>query len=149
MILAALAALALYDTPGLQKQAPPSTPKGYPQPNQQQQQQQKEPQKELLINPVSKPSTCTRKTKNGDTVSMHYKGSLDNASGRQFDSSYDRNEPITFQLGKGQVIPGWDIGLVDMCEGEKRELVIPPHLGYGAKGAGGVIPGGATLFFCC
>ncbi|CAK9805173.1 Peptidyl-prolyl cis-trans isomerase FKBP14 [Anthophora plagiata] len=59
----------------------------------------------------------------------------------------DRDQPFTFQLGVGQVIKGWDQGLVDMCVGEKRKLTIPPELGYGEKGAGNVIPGGATLLF--
>ncbi|KAF3420775.1 hypothetical protein E2986_04412 [Frieseomelitta varia] len=61
--------------------------------------------------------------------------------------SLDRDQPFTFQLGVGQVIKGWDQGLVDMCVGEKRKLTIPPELGYGEKGAGNVIPGGATLLF--
>ena len=61
--------------------------------------------------------------------------------------SYDRDQPFNFQLGAGQVIKGWDQGLLDMCVGEKRKLVIPPHLGYGDRGAGNVIPGDATLFF--
>ncbi|XP_017760330.1 PREDICTED: peptidyl-prolyl cis-trans isomerase FKBP14, partial [Eufriesea mexicana] len=59
----------------------------------------------------------------------------------------DRDQPFTFKLGVGQVIRGWDQGLVDMCVGEKRKLTIPPELGYGEKGAGNVIPGGATLLF--
>ncbi|KAJ8954905.1 hypothetical protein NQ318_016845 [Aromia moschata] len=59
----------------------------------------------------------------------------------------DRDQPFTFQLGVGQVIKGWDQGLVDMCVGEKRKLTIPPSLGYGDRGAGNVIPGGATLLF--
>ncbi|OAD55122.1 Peptidyl-prolyl cis-trans isomerase FKBP14, partial [Eufriesea mexicana] len=61
--------------------------------------------------------------------------------------SLDRDQPFTFKLGVGQVIRGWDQGLVDMCVGEKRKLTIPPELGYGEKGAGNVIPGGATLLF--
>ncbi|KAL7045806.1 hypothetical protein ACKWTF_002345 [Chironomus riparius] len=61
--------------------------------------------------------------------------------------SYDRDQPFTFQLGAGQVIKGWDQGLVDMCIGEKRKLTISPSLGYGDRGAGNVIPGGATLLF--
>lgn len=61
--------------------------------------------------------------------------------------SLDRDQPFTFQLGAGQVIKGWDQGLVDMCVGEKRKLTIPPSLGYGDRGAGNVIPGGATLIF--
>ncbi|OWR42738.1 hypothetical protein KGM_206800 [Danaus plexippus plexippus] len=78
-------------------------------------------------------------------LTMHYTGTLEN--GHKFDSSYDRDQPFTFQLGVGQVIKGWDQGLVDMCVGEKRKLVIPSSLGYGDRGAGNVIPGGATLFF--
>ncbi|KAF5302686.1 hypothetical protein FQA39_LY10182 [Lamprigera yunnana] len=61
--------------------------------------------------------------------------------------SIERNQPFSFQIGTGQVIKGWDQGLLDMCIGEKRKLVIPPSLGYGAQGAGDVIPGGATLIF--
>uniref|UniRef100_A0A182PD25 peptidylprolyl isomerase n=1 Tax=Anopheles epiroticus TaxID=199890 RepID=A0A182PD25_9DIPT len=61
--------------------------------------------------------------------------------------SFDRDQPFTFQLGAGQVIKGWDQGLTDMCVGEKRVLTIPPELGYGDRGAGNVIPGGATLVF--
>lgn len=59
----------------------------------------------------------------------------------------DREQPFSFQVGVGQVIKGWDQGLLDMCVGEKRKLTIPPHLGYGDRGAGNVIPGGATLIF--
>jgi len=77
---------------------------------------------------------------------MHYDGSLAD-SGKAFDSSRKRGSPFQFTLGKGQVIKGWDQGLLDMCVGEKRVLTIPPELGYGARGAGGVIPGGATLVF--
>ncbi|KRT86018.1 HLH domain-containing protein, partial [Oryctes borbonicus] len=61
--------------------------------------------------------------------------------------SYSRDKPFTFQLGVGQVIKGWDQGLLDMCIGEKRKLTIPPHLGYGDRGAGNLIPGGSTLVF--
>jgi len=76
---------------------------------------------------------------------MHYTGKL--SSGTKFDSSVDRNEPFKFQLGVGQVIKGWDEGIVGMCVGEKRKLTVPPELGYGDQGAGDVIPGGATLVF--
>jgi len=82
---------------------------------------------------------------NGDTLSAHYVGALQD--GTVFDESYGRGQPIQFVLGSGQLIQGWDIGLVGMKEGGKRRLVIPPELGYGAQGAGGVIPPNATLSF--
>lgn len=92
-----------------------------------------------------KPKECERSTKKGDLLSMHYKGTLDD--GKVFDSSHDRSEPFKFQLGIGQVIKGWDEGLLNMCIGEKRRLTIPPHLGYGDSGAGDTIPPKATLYF--
>ncbi len=81
----------------------------------------------------------------GKTVSVHYKGSL--IDGTVFDSSYKRNEPIDFPLGAGHVISGWDEGIALLKVGDKARFVIPPHLGYGASGAGGVIPPDATLIF--
>lgn len=81
----------------------------------------------------------------GKTVSVHYTGTLFN--GTKFDSSLDRGQPFVFGLGAGQVIPGWDMGLQGMKVGGKRKLIIPPHLGYGAAGAGGVIPPNAVLVF--
>lgn len=74
---------------------------------------------------------------------MHYLGKL--VDGTEFDSSYTRNQPLPFLLGAGQVIKGWDQGLLDMCVGEKRKLTIPPELAYGKSGAGNVIPPDATL----
>jgi FKBP-type peptidyl-prolyl cis-trans isomerase len=81
----------------------------------------------------------------GQTVKVHYTGWLTN--GKKFDSSVDRGEPFTFALGAGQVIKGWDEGVAGMKVGGKRQLRIPPQLGYGDRGAGGVIPSNATLIF--
>jgi FK506-binding protein 2 len=75
----------------------------------------------------------TEKTKKGDKLQMHYRGTLF-GSDEEFDSSISRNQPFDFTLGMGQVIQGWDQGLLDMCPGEKRKLVIPPALGYGDRG---------------
>src|SRR6185295_18338764 len=83
--------------------------------------------------------------KTGDTVSVHYTGWL--KSGTKFDSSVDRGTPFELPVGKGRVIKGWDEGVISMKVGGKRKLIIPAHLGYGDRGAGGVIPGGATLIF--
>lgn len=81
----------------------------------------------------------------GKTVSVHYTGKFQD--GKVFDSSVSRGEPITFQLGKGKVIKGWDEGIALMKVGGKAQLIIPPQLGYGERGAGGVIPPNATLVF--
>jgi len=81
----------------------------------------------------------------GQTVTVHYTGWLTN--GTKFDSSRDRNQPFDFPLGQGRVIRGWDEGVATMQVGGKRRLIVPPDLGYGARGAGGVIPPNATLIF--
>ena len=85
----------------------------------------------------------------GQTVTVHYTGWLDDHGkpGRKFDSSRDRGKPFSFTLGTQQVIAGWDIGVATMHVGGKRTLIIPPEAGYGERGAGGVIPPGATLIF--
>ena len=83
--------------------------------------------------------------KAGQTVTVHYTGWLEN--GTKFDSSKDRNDPFRFKLGAGQVIRGWDEGVAGMKVGGSRKLTIPAALGYGARGAGGVIPPNATLHF--
>ncbi|MBU6452906.1 MAG: FKBP-type peptidyl-prolyl cis-trans isomerase [Cyanobacteria bacterium REEB67] len=83
--------------------------------------------------------------KAGQTCVMHYTGWL--TDGSKFDSSVDRGQPFEFSIGRGQVIKGWDEGVMSMKVGGKRKLTIPPDLGYGARGAGGVIPPNATLVF--
>lgn len=99
----------------------------------------------LKVESLEVPETCDKKAQNGQMLTMHYTGTLED--GTKFDSSLDRNEPFKFQIGVGQVIKGWEEGVLGMCVGEKRRLIVPPELGYGDQGAGQIIPGGATLFF--
>jgi FKBP-type peptidyl-prolyl cis-trans isomerase FkpA len=104
-----------------------------------------------LIKTDVKPGTGAEAA-SGQRVTVHYTGwlydqSKDDKKGSKFDSSRDRNEPFTFQLGAGEVIRGWDEGVAGMKVGGQRTLTIPPAMGYGARGAGGVIPPNATLVF--
>jgi peptidylprolyl isomerase len=101
----------------------------------------------LRINDMLKGAGAEAKP--GQTVDVHYSGWLfvDGAKGDKFDSSLDRGKPFSFALGQGNVIKGWDEGVAGMRVGGKRTLIIPPSLGYGAQGAGGVIPPNATLIF--
>jgi len=108
----------------------------------------------LKVTVYEGPTECEDgdKVKAGDHLSMHYTGTIDESSetgekGAEFDSSRTRGQTFDFKIGTGQVIQGWDQGLVGLCKGAKVTLVIPPDMGYGAQGAGGVIPGGATLNF--
>ncbi|KAL1584043.1 hypothetical protein WHR41_08170 [Cladosporium halotolerans] len=94
---------------------------------------------------VDKAVECSRKTKAGDKVNVHYRGTLE-ADGSEFDASYNRGQPLSFHVGKGQVIKGWDQGLLDMCPGEKRKLTIQPEWGYGSRGMG-PIPANSVLIF--
>lgn len=82
----------------------------------------------------------------GQAVEVHYVG-VAWSTGKQFDASWDRSEPFEFRLGRGQVIQGWDQGVAGMKVGGRRRLTIPPDMGYGSRGAGGVIKGGETLVF--
>ena len=109
---------------------------------------------ELKVNVYEGPTECEEadKVKSGQFLSMHYTGTIDESSetgtkGKKFDSSRDRGDTFDFQIGTGQVIKGWDEGIVGLCKGAKATLVIPPDMGYGENGAGADIPGGATLNF--
>ncbi|KAL2152353.1 hypothetical protein VTH82DRAFT_5537 [Thermothelomyces myriococcoides] len=94
---------------------------------------------------VLQEGTGDKETTAGNKIDVHYTGTF--VDGRKFDSSRDRGQPLTFVVGQGQVIQGWDKGLLGMKVGERRKLTIPPALGYGDRGAGGVIPPNATLVF--
>ncbi|KAK6875331.1 FK506-binding protein 2 [Candida tropicalis] len=88
---------------------------------------------------------CNRKTKKGDYISVHYKGTL--GDGTEFDSSFSRGIPLPFNVGSGQVIKCWDEGLLDMCIGEKRILTCPPGVAYGERGIGPIPPNAVLTFF--
>jgi FKBP-type peptidyl-prolyl cis-trans isomerase len=102
-----------------------------------------DPQQSLVITDITEGSGP--ESKNGDTLVVHYVGTLQD--GTKFDSSRDRGTPFSFTLGEGKVIRGWEEGMLGMKAGGKRTLVIPPELGYGAYGAGAIIPPNATLTF--
>ncbi|KAI0298509.1 hypothetical protein BC826DRAFT_997758 [Russula brevipes] len=104
------------------------------------------PPKELEIKTTYEPSYCKPKAKKGDAIKVHYTGKLF-SNGNKFDSSHDRAQPLPLTLGVGQVIKGWDEGLVGMCIGEKRTLTIPSDMAYGDHGFGSVIPPKAALIF--
>ncbi|PAV57318.1 hypothetical protein WR25_13721 [Diploscapter pachys] len=99
----------------------------------------------LQIGIKQRAENCEIKSKKGDVLHMHYTGTL--LDGTEFDSSRTRNQEFVFTIGQGQVIKGWDQGLLNMCVGERRILTIPPHLGYGERGAGEKIPPNSVLKF--
>ena len=105
-----------------------------------------EPPADLQITDIQEGDGAEAKA--GDTVQVHYVG-VAYSTGEEFDSSYDRGDPLEFQLGAGRVIAGWDQGVQGMRVGGRRQLVIPPHLAYGDRGAGRVIAPGETLIFVC
>ena len=91
---------------------------------------------------VITPAECVRKTQAGDKIDVHYRGTL--TDGTEFDASYNRGQPLSFTVGQGQVMKGWDQGLLDMCPGEKRKLTIQPDWAYGSRGVG-PIPANSVL----
>jgi len=106
----------------------------------------KEPTGKLHIGIKKRAENCERQAQKGDILHMHYRGSL-KEGGAEFDNSYKKGQPLIFTLGVGEVIKGWDQGLLGICAGEKRKLVIPPHLAYGEMGSPPTIPPDATLVF--
>ncbi|KAI3659217.1 hypothetical protein MP638_000498 [Amoeboaphelidium occidentale] len=104
------------------------------------------PPTSLQIGVKFMPEECLGKAKNGMKVTVHYTGELF-TTGEVFDSSVERDQPFKFILGRGDVIQGWDKGILGMCIGEKRKLIIPSDLAYGSRGAGGKIPPNAALVF--
>ncbi|RXW18607.1 hypothetical protein EST38_g7245 [Candolleomyces aberdarensis] len=105
-----------------------------------------EPPTELDIKTTHLPDDCKLKAQTGDSIQVHYTGTL-HANGKKFDSSHDRGQPLPLTLGIGQVIQGWDEGLQGMCVGEKRTLTIPAAKAYGDRGFGNVIPAKSALVF--
>jgi FK506-binding protein 2 len=102
--------------------------------------------RQYLKTEVIEEATCSRPSKAGDKVHVHYRGTLE-SDGSEFDSSYNRNSPLSFVVGNGQVIKGWDQGLLDMCPGETRKLTIQPAWAYGSR-ATGPIPANSVLSKC-
>ena len=103
-----------------------------------------EPPTDLVVTDITEGDGAVATS--GSTVEVHYVG-VSHSTGEEFDASYNRGQPLSFRLGVGQVISGWDQGVTGMKVGGRRQLVIPPHLGYGDRGAGGVIKPGETLIF--
>jgi peptidylprolyl isomerase len=103
-----------------------------------------EPPTDLVVTDITEGDGA--EATSGSTVEVHYVG-VTHSTGEEFDASYNRGQPLSFRLGIGQVISGWDQGVTGMKVGGRRQLVIPPHLGYGDRGAGGVIGPGETLIF--
>ncbi|KAJ7696600.1 hypothetical protein B0H17DRAFT_1053840 [Mycena rosella] len=105
-----------------------------------------DPPTELQIDTTFMPEDCPAKAAKGDSIQVHYTGTLF-TTGVKFDSSLDRGSPLPLTLGVGQVIKGWDEGLLGMCKGEKRTLTIPSGMAYGSRGFGSVIPANSALVF--
>jgi len=103
-----------------------------------------EPPTDLVVTDITEGDGA--EATSGSTVEVHYVG-VTHSTGEEFDASYNRGQPLSFRLGVGQVISGWDQGVTGMKVGGRRQRVIPPHLGYGDRGAGGVIGPGETLIF--
>lgn len=109
-------------------------------------QEEKKPVGKLQVGIKKRADSCKHQAQKGDTLEMHYRGYL-KQGGAEFDNSYKRGQPLEFKLGTGRVIKGWDQGLLGICAGEKRKLVIPPHLAYGEMGSPPTIPPDSTLVF--
>lgn len=108
-------------------------------------QEQKKEEKKMTLKITDVEEGKGKEAKKGSTILVHYRGKLEN--GTEFDASYNRGQPLSFKLGVGQVIKGWDEGVLGMKVGGKRNLFIPSDMGYGARGAGNVIPPNSNLIF--